>query len=102
MKDQLNITIKLADIQSLTVTVHNTNEEEEAREAAKYVNRVWARWMEEASKTRTSKDVLAMVAFHFAKLYLRESIKNSQVDEFLKEFNDKLDRALDISDKVET
>jgi hypothetical protein len=43
-----------------------------------------------------------MVAFHFAKLYLRESIKNSQVDEFLKEFNDKLDRALDISDKVET
>ena len=72
--------------------------EEEVRLAAAYVNRVWQRWMEEKPKDKTSKDVLGMVALHFAKLYVREQNKSAQVDELLKKFEADLDTMLDIND----
>ena len=86
MKDKLNITIKVADLAHIGMQV-TRKDEEAVRLAEYYVNRVWSKWM-------TSKDVLGMVAVHFAKLYVLEQRKNENTDEVLRKFEEELDRIL--------
>ncbi len=68
--------------------------EEDVRLAEFYVNRVWSKWMETKPSDKTSKDVIGMVALHFAKLYVIEMRKNERIDDTLKEFESELDRIL--------
>ncbi len=93
MKDKLNIKVKLADIAPLGMVVDYKGEED-VRLAEFYVNRVWSKWMETKPSDKTSKDVIGMVALHFAKLYVIEMRKNERIDDTLKEFESELDRIL--------
>lgn len=69
--------------------------EEIIRRAESQVNKVWNAWRANFD-TKTSKEVLAMVAFQFAKKYyqLREYVDNQQA--FVEEFEKELNRLLDI------
>lgn len=93
MKDKLNIKVKLADVAPLGMVV-SFEGEEEVRLAERYVNRVWSKWMESKPADKTSKDVLGMVALHFAKLYVIEQRKNERIDDTLRDFEEKLDDIL--------
>ena len=93
MKDKLNITIKVADLAPIGMSV--IRKDEEAIRLAEYsVNRVWSKWMDDKPGDKTSKDVLGMVAVHFAKLYVLEQRKNEHTDDVLQHFEDELDKIL--------
>lgn len=93
MKDKLNITIKVADLAHIGMQV-TRKDEEAVRLAEYYVNRVWSKWTGDKPQDKTSKDVLGMVAVHFAKLYVLEQRKNENIDEVLRKFEEELDRIL--------
>lgn len=50
--------------------------------------------MDDKPGDKTSKDVLGMVAVHFAKLYVLEQRKNEHTDDVLQHFEDELDKIL--------
>lgn len=92
MKDNLNITIRIADVPPISMTIRR-DAEERVREAERSVNRVWKTWRAEFDQ-KSSKEVLAMVAVQFARLYFelqhataenRRSLEafEAQLDDFL-------------------
>lgn len=93
MNDKLNITIRVADVKPLGMTVTYEGEEI-VRQAVHDVNRIWTKWMETRGPGRESKDVLAMVAFHFAKLYLQEKQRVASTEALLADFEKRLDDIL--------
>lgn len=93
MKDKLNIKVKIADLAPLGMVV-DLKGEEDVRLAEYYVNHAWRKWMESKPAEKTSKDVLGMVALHFAKLYVIEQRKNERIDGTLSRFEEQLDDIL--------
>lgn len=93
MKDKLNITIKVADLAPLGMSVPFEGEED-IRLAEYYVNRAWDKWMQSKPRDKDSKDILGMVAIHFTKLYIQELKKNESLDARLQEFEQRLDKLL--------
>lgn len=94
MKTQQKITIKIADLGPISMNIA-AETEELVRRAEYNVNKVWTAWR--ASFTDySSKQVLAMVTFQFAKRYfqLLEQVEKQQA--VLDEFEKELDRLLDI------
>ena len=71
MKDKLDITIKVADLAPLGMSV-TLKGEEDIRLAEYYVNLAWKKWMQSKRDDQESKDILGMVAIHFTKLYIQE------------------------------
>ena len=93
MKDKLNITIKVADLAPLGMSVPFEGEED-IRLAEYYVNRAWDNWLQSKPRDKDSKDILGMVAIHFTKLYIQELKKNESIDARLQEFEQRLDKLL--------
>ena len=91
MKDKLNITIRLADLDPMAMSV-KLQEEEIVRSAEYNVNLVWSKWMEAYKKNKTSKEVL--VAYQFAKMYLEQRQQSQATQEVLTQFEDELDQML--------
>ena len=83
------IWIQLADAENPIALSINPDEEENYRKAEELVNTLWKKWMNRFNGK--SDDVLARVAFQFARLYLEAYGENRQVNEFLTD----LDRQLD-------
>lgn len=68
------------------------------REAEYSVNRIWRNWRE-TFESKSSKEVLAMVAFQFAKLYYQQvHTIEGQVD-VMEKFEAELDRLLQLTTK---
>lgn len=88
MKDKLNITIRLAGRPPLPLSVER-EKEELYRKAEYYVNSLWEKRSGQFAG-KTSEDVLAMVAFEFATLYLAME-KN---EELLEQLDSDLGRLL--------
>ena len=86
MKDKLNITIRLADLDPMAMSV-KLQEEEIVRSAEKCI-------LEAYKKNKTSKEVLAMVAYQFAKMYLEQRRQSQATQEVLTQFEDELDQML--------
>ncbi|MCM1020691.1 MAG: cell division protein ZapA [Muribaculum sp.] len=93
MKDKLNITIKVADLAPLGMSVPLEGEED-IRLAEYYVNRAWDKWMQSKPRDKESKDILGMVAIHFTKLYIQEVKKNELTTTRLQELERHLDKLL--------
>lgn len=93
MKKQ-NITIKIADLAPISMSIVPETEEM-VRRAEFNVNKVWNSWRS-SFPDYTSKQVLAMVTFQFAKLYfqLLEQVEKQQM--LLSDFETELDRLLQI------
>lgn len=76
--------------------VIDRQDEEYIRRAENSVNRVWRQWRIDFSD-KSSKDVLAMVAFQFAKAYYNMLRTDEQRQRTLADFEADLDRMLDIT-----
>ena len=87
----LNILIRIADVEPIALTIPR-DEEATYREAEKLVNTLWNKWTKRFNDT--SNDVLARVAFQFARLYLEAYGENRQVNEFLSDLDQQLDALL--------
>ena len=94
MKEQQNITIKIADVAPISLTI-SRDTEVYVREAEYNVNLVWQRWRKDFSD-KTSKEILAMVAYQFAKLYYQQQHYVDNEREMLKNFEADLDELLRI------
>lgn len=93
MKDKLDITIKVADLAPLGMSV-TLKGEEDIRLAEYYVNLAWKKWMKSKRADQESKDILGMVAIHFTKLYIQELRKNEAASKMLEDFEKRLDEML--------
>lgn len=95
MKKKLNITIDIADVERFSMEI-DRDDEELVRTAAYQVNKVWQMWSREYDD-RTSKDILAMVALQFARLFCKQKKINQKQNELIAGFEDELDRLLNIA-----
>lgn len=93
MKDKREITIHLADLNRMGMVV-KPEEEEDIRRAEFYVNHAWSKWMDENGAQLSSKDILGMVAHHFAKLFIIEQRKNEKTDAVLRKMEEDLDNII--------
>ncbi len=93
--DKVKIWIQLADANQIALSV-NPDEEENYRKAEELVNTLWSKWMSRFNST--SSDVLARVAFQFARLYLETYRENREVNDFLTDLNQQIDVLLDGDD----
>ena len=89
--NKVRIWIQLADANQIALSV-NPDEEENYRKAEELVNTLWKKWMSRFNGT--SDDILARVAFQFARLYLEAYGENRQVNEFLTDLDKQLDTLL--------
>lgn len=92
MNDKLNITIRIADQPPLALVINR--EDEELKRTAEYnVNHLWNSWCTKF-KTKSSHEVLAMVAFRFAELFYMQSAAVDNMSEALSAFEKELDGIL--------
>ena len=94
--NKVKIWITLADANPIALSI-NPGEEEGYRKAEDLVNTLWNKWV--ARFNDTSKDVLARVAFQFARLYLEAYGENRVVNDFLTDLDKQLDAQLQLGDK---
>ena len=90
--NKVKIWIQLADAANPIALSINPDEEESYRKAEELVNTLWKKWMNLFNGT--TEDVLARVAFQFARLYLEAYGENRQVNEFLTDLDKQLDTLL--------
>ena len=90
--NKVKIWIQLADAANPIALSINPDEEESYRKAEELVNTLWKKWMNRFNGT--SEDVLARVAFQFARLYLEAYGENRQVSEFLTDLDKQFDTLL--------
>ena len=97
MNDKLNITIRIANQAPIPLSI-NREDEELIRTAEYNVNRLWNSWSTKF-KSKSSTEVLAMVAFRFAELYFNQEVVARNVTEVLTDFEVHLDKILlDVGD----
>ena len=94
--NKVKIWITLADANPIALSI-NPGEEEGYRKAEELVNALWTKWV--ARFKDTSSDVLARVAFQFARLYLETFSENRVVNDFLTDLDKQLDAQLKLSEK---
>ena len=94
MPHQQDISIKIADVPRISMTIPSDTEEV-VRRAEYNVNKVFNKWKQDFHD-KTSKEVLAMVAFQFAKSYYQLRIHTETQQKLLEEFENELNRLLDI------
>ena len=90
--NKVKIWIQLADANPSALSI-NPGEEEMYRKAEELVNTLWNKWTKRFNDT--SSDVLARVAFQFARLYLEAYGENRQVNDFLTDLDQELNILLD-------
>ncbi len=87
--NNLNIMIRLADVEPTALTIPR-DEEANYREAEKLVNTLWNKWIKRFEGDDSSKRVMAMVAFQFARLYSKAYNQNVAVNKYLTDFEQQL------------
>lgn len=85
-----NINIKIAELKPIPLQI-SLEDESTYREAEKMVNGLWLKWMQLFRGKCTSEEVMARVAFQFARLYTEARTANADVTSLLDEFEKKLD-----------
>lgn len=92
MKTQQNITIKIADVGAISMSI-NPETEELVRRAEHSINKVWNAWRNDFP-TRNSREILAMVTYQYAKSYyqLLEQVERQQ--NLLRDFENEMDSLL--------
>lgn len=85
-----NIYIKIAELEPIPLQIKPENEAT-YRYAERLVNELWFKWMQMFENKCTSEEVMARVAFQFARLYAEARKQNAEVETLLSEFEKKLD-----------
>lgn len=92
MKDKFNITIRIAELPPIPLKI-NREEEPIVRTAEYNVNRLWREWMTRFTD-KTAYEVLAMVAFQFAKTFVILNNQSEATAKVLDDFEKELDGIL--------
>lgn len=92
MKDKLNITIRIAEAAPIPLAIE-MKDEEVIRTAEYNVNQLYAAW-KQRFKDKKPDEVLAMVAFQFAKLYQIQANREVSTNELLENFEERLNKFL--------
>lgn len=92
VKDKFNITIRLADLPPIPLQIRR-DEEPIVRTAEYNVNRLWQSWIQRFSD-KSAYEVLAMVAFQFAKAYVTLNNQSERTQTMLDDFEKSLDDIL--------
>lgn len=88
--DKIKLWIHVADVKAIPLNI-NPEEENSYREAEKLVNTLWNKWSPLFKDTSSNEEVMARVAFQFARLYAQTYSDNVAVNDFLTDFEKKLD-----------
>ncbi len=92
MNDKLNITIRIANQAPIPLSIKR--EDEEVIRTAEYnVNRLWNSWSTKF-KSKSSTEVLAMVAFRFAELFFTQNAAVQSAADMLGAFESRYRRVL--------
>lgn len=92
MRQEQNISIKIANQRPMAMTIR-PEQEEIIRRAEKSVNELWRSWSERFAD-RKPIEVLALVAFQFARYYYEAEEADQAVARHLEGFEAELDRLL--------
>lgn len=91
-KDKFNITIRLAELPPIPLQIKR--EDEPIVRTAEYnVNQLWKSWVQRFSD-KSAYEVLAMVAFQFAKAYVTLNNQAERTTAVINDFERTLDRLL--------
>ena len=95
MNDKLlNITIRIADLPRIPLTIP-AHSEELVRRAEENINALWNRWKDkEEFREKSSAEVLAMVTFRFAQLYYANLEASASLQDTLASIEASFDRLL--------
>ena len=92
VKDNDNKTwIQIAGNKPIPLAVGSKDEADAYHKAEDLVNKVWGQYNPKYKANFSSAEIMAMVAFKFAWLYLCSKETNDAVGEYLKQFEQKLD-----------
>lgn len=89
-EEKINIWIRIADLPAIALNV-SPDDEAGCRESEKLVNTLWNKWMARFGESCSSQEVMARVAFQFARLYAQAYNQNVAVNDYLANFEKKLD-----------
>ncbi|HUN20423.1 MAG: cell division protein ZapA [Muribaculaceae bacterium] len=92
MKEDFVITIQIADTDPVPMNIRR-EDEAVVRTVEYQVNKLWALWRERF-KQRSANEVLAMVAFQFARLYYNIAEHEPQLNATMEQFEKELDSIL--------
>lgn len=100
MSTDQNISIRIADVAPFRLTIKRETEYA-VREAERGVNEVWSKWRNKF-EDRNSKEILAMVAYQYAKLYFQQLHFNETLMKQVGEFESELDGLLELVPESDT
>lgn len=92
MTDRQNISIRITDLAPIPLEIYRADEEV-YRMAERHVNHMYAEY-NQRYKGRSPRELMAMVAFQFAKLYFRGQSTAEKATELLKQFDTEIDALL--------
>ena len=87
-EEKQKIWICLGDVKNVPLSVRRSDIEV-YRKAEQSVNKLWGAWKTKFDKL-SSEEVMARIAFQFARLYIEASTRNDEVNEILTDFEQKL------------
>lgn len=97
-EDKLKIWISIGEVKGMSLSIRRCDEEV-FRKAADLVNQLWGKWKERFKDTISSEELMARIAFQFARLFVEASSRNDEVNKVLSEFEKELN---EIVVKVQT
>lgn len=87
-EEKQKIWICLGDVKNVPLSVRRSDIDV-YRKAEQSVNKLWGAWKTKFDKL-SSEEVMARIAFQFARLYIEASTRNDEVNEILTNFEQKL------------
>lgn len=86
--EKQKIWICLGDVKNVPLSVRRSDIDV-YRKAEQSVNKLWGAWKTKFDKL-SSEEVMARIAFQFARLYIEANTRNDEVNEILADFEQKL------------
>lgn len=87
-EEKQKIWICLGDVKNVPLSVRRSDIDV-YRKAEQSVNKLWGAWKTKFDKL-SSEEVMARIAFQFARLYVEASTRNEEVNEILMDFEQRL------------
>ena len=87
-EEKQKIWICLGDVKNVPLSVRRSDIDV-YRKAEQSVNKLWGAWKTKFDKL-SSEEVMARIAFQFARLYIEANTRNDEVNEILTQFEQKL------------
>lgn len=91
-EEKQKIWICLGDVKNVPLSVKNSDIDV-YRKAEQSVNKLWGAWKTKFDRL-TSEEVMARIAFQFARLYIEAGSRNDEVNEALINFEQRLNDIL--------